>query len=129
MLIRIVDVRTIVNPVGYIISVDVVVALVADTVVVTVVLSRIHHVRTIIPVILDTVPVAIHIRVADIPDAIAISIRLVRIAEGRTIVAGITDAVLVDVALIRILYLETVVPRVVYTWMISLYQRQSLARR
>lgn len=114
-MIRIVDVRTVINPVGYMISVDVVVALVAEAVVINVVLPRIRHVRTIILVVLDPVSVTIRIGVASIPDAVAVSIRLVRIANGRTIVANVADAVPVDVALIRVLYLGTVVLSVVYT--------------
>lgn len=128
-LIRIVDIDAVIDPVGYFIAVDVVVALVADAVVVNIVLSRIHHVRTIVSVILDTIFVAIQVVVASIPDAVAIGIRLVRIANMRTVVARVADAVPVDVTLTRILYLDTVVPCVEYTWTTSLYQRSPFARR
>lgn len=70
---------------------------------IAVVLSGIRHVRTIVLVILDTIPVAIRIGIANIPNAIAVDIILVSIANIRTIVADIADAVRIDVALIWIL--------------------------
>ncbi|KYN38323.1 hypothetical protein ALC56_07363 [Trachymyrmex septentrionalis] len=99
-LIQIVDVRTVIPPVGYTISVDVVVAFVAHAVTIAVVLSGVRHVRTIVLVILDTIPVAIRIGIANIPNAVAVDIILVSIANTRTIVADIADAVRIGVALI-----------------------------
>ncbi|KYM83222.1 hypothetical protein ALC53_06490 [Atta colombica] len=99
-LIQIVDVRTVIALVRYTISVDVVIAFIAHAVMIAVVLSGIRHVRTIVLVILDTIPVAIRIGIANIPNAIAVDIILVSIANIRTIVADIADAVRIDVALI-----------------------------
>ncbi|KYN15310.1 hypothetical protein ALC57_12359 [Trachymyrmex cornetzi] len=99
-LIRIVDVTTVIAPVGYTISVDVVVAFVAYAVTIAVVLSGIRHVRTIVLVILDTIPIAIRVGIANIPHAIAVDIILVSIANTRTIVTDIADAVRIGIALI-----------------------------
>lgn len=108
-LIRIVHVRTVVYVIGNAVAINILIAIVTLAIVIDVILPRVPHVWTIVYVILDTVPVVVLIVVADIPDAIAVLIRLILVRDGLAVVAGVADAIFVRILLVKILHLRAII--------------------
>ena len=95
-LIRVRHIRTIVDGVRHAVAVDVVVARVADAIVVEVELIRVRNGLAII----DGVEHAVVVRIlACVADAVVVEVRLIRVRDQRTIVEGVWDAVAIDVGI------------------------------
>ena len=97
---------TIVIVVGHTVSVRVVVAVVAQPVVVGVQLVSVLHAGTVVDLVGHAVQVPIGPGVAGVTDEVVVEIELVGVKGRQAVVAGVADSVAVTVLLSNITYLS-----------------------